>query len=487
MKKQFFYAALAIALMSSCSKDNDPGTTNPEGPNNPEVIDDTTPAVIRLGIGSPTIVGTRGTGSVGDLATETATNIWNGQALSVLMFEKGGVKQVMDGGAYIFANETFRAPFKGDNASTGTIKFETGNVKYYPVSGQYDFYGYHVDADDVTQKTDVTDAYVVTATIDGTNDVMAAATYFTSADSVALINAALTKAGKSYQYEVVAKGTIATTESSTPSKSPITDNADDVTLLNAELAKAYSAYAARRGVQPNLLFKHMLSRLKFNVFAGEADAAETHTLSGNGATQGAAADPAATTGAAYIESISVTGVPIDGVEGADPTPVGIKDQITLTVAPTQSLTATTSSETAAFTLMEAVANDDTAPANNLQTLTATAPKAFSASDPQGTPVGESIMIVPGDEKIYLTVAIRQFVQTNDGTGTGGAEAEKWEWKTQTFSVPVSAPTSGDATTFEKGKSYNINITVYGFQKIKIDATLEGWISGGDIPVNPEDM
>lgn len=28
MKKQFFYAAMALAVMSSCSKDNDPGIGN---------------------------------------------------------------------------------------------------------------------------------------------------------------------------------------------------------------------------------------------------------------------------------------------------------------------------------------------------------------------------------------------------------------------------------------------------------------------------
>ena len=79
MKKQFFYATLAIALMSSCSKDNDPGTTtDPTDPTVPEVIDDTTPAAIQLGIGNPTIIATRGTGSVGDI-TGSNGNVWNGK------------------------------------------------------------------------------------------------------------------------------------------------------------------------------------------------------------------------------------------------------------------------------------------------------------------------------------------------------------------------------------------------------------------------
>ena len=38
MKKQFFYAAMALAVMSSCSKDNDPGNGNPEESNDRAVI-----------------------------------------------------------------------------------------------------------------------------------------------------------------------------------------------------------------------------------------------------------------------------------------------------------------------------------------------------------------------------------------------------------------------------------------------------------------
>ena len=45
MKKQFFYAAMALAVMSSCSKDNDPGIGNPD--------DNNDKAVIALGVDVP--------------------------------------------------------------------------------------------------------------------------------------------------------------------------------------------------------------------------------------------------------------------------------------------------------------------------------------------------------------------------------------------------------------------------------------------------
>lgn len=475
MKKQFFYAALAIALMSSCSKDNEPVNTTDPTPENPSVIDDTKPAEIKLGISTPNIIATRGTGSVGDISG-TAGNVWNGQSLNILMFEKGTTTKVMDGGTYIFDGETFQAPLIGDNTSAGKIKFITGNVKYYPVSGAYDFYGYHVDAAGATYEDNTA---TVTAKIDGTNDIMAATTRFTAADTVAIINAHKDKKAtyKISEANDDTKGLVVTEAGAL-----ITDaaNSDDLALVGTELAKAYSAYAARRTVQPNLVFKHMLSRLKFKVYAGEANAAETNSLTGEGQTQGNAATPQATTGAAYIESIKITGTPADGTTKG--TAVGIKDQISLQVAPTPALTATISDAINAFTLMQLAASHE--PAADLIALEPTAPTTFDDGT-TGYPVGESMMIVPGDKSFMMTVAIRQFVQTNDGTGSGN---EKWEWKSQSFDVIVNAPANtADGDAFAQSKSYNINITVYGFQKIEVTASLEGWIEGGDIPVNPEDF
>lgn len=72
MKKQFFYAAMALAVMSSCSKDNDPGIGNPD--------DNNDKAVITLGVDVPTVTAlSRGTGSVGDVEGEN--NKWNSQRL----------------------------------------------------------------------------------------------------------------------------------------------------------------------------------------------------------------------------------------------------------------------------------------------------------------------------------------------------------------------------------------------------------------------
>lgn len=61
MKKQFLYVVMALTVMSSCSKDNDPSIGNPE--------ENSDKAMIALGLNVPTVTtNTRGTGSVDDVA-----------------------------------------------------------------------------------------------------------------------------------------------------------------------------------------------------------------------------------------------------------------------------------------------------------------------------------------------------------------------------------------------------------------------------------
>ena len=66
MKKQFFYAALAIGMMSSCSSNDLPGNQAPENPKDEKVA-------IELGISSPNAqieATTKGIGAVGGTTGE---------------------------------------------------------------------------------------------------------------------------------------------------------------------------------------------------------------------------------------------------------------------------------------------------------------------------------------------------------------------------------------------------------------------------------
>ena len=83
MKKQFFYAALAIGMMSSCSSNDLPGNQAPE-----EQLPEEERVAIELGISSPNAkieASTRGIGSVG--STVVNDNKWNGEELGIWMAE----------------------------------------------------------------------------------------------------------------------------------------------------------------------------------------------------------------------------------------------------------------------------------------------------------------------------------------------------------------------------------------------------------------
>lgn len=504
MKKQFFYAALAIALMSSCSKDNEPVNTTDPTPENPGVIDETKPVAIELGINAPSVTATRGTGSVGDIAG-TDGNVWNKQQLKIYMFPKNSI------------STSYVSPIKGlkflapDGTTNNKISIEDGTIPYYPMQGAFDFYGYHMDteAENANPEADLTEgSFTVQGEIDGTNDVMAAIASVTLGDQVKLLNKLYET--NTYKVAEVADGT----KSITNGEATLTD-AEKVALAK-EIEKTFSSYAARREIQPTLTFKHLLTRLKFNVKAGEQQAAidqytedklplvSAHNFpdltalsdeqkkalengeivdldpAGDGTSAG-------THSAVFIQSIKVTDqqnqVSLTFTQGTAPV---FSEEGTITnpaVLPTY--TPEFSGTDGVFTLMDrdGLTTKDLTP-------TATAELA------NATPVGESMMVAPNQESFKVEIIVMQYVKTK--------EPDQYKWKLSKLTSTVKAPTlmpnpEDKATTiastdknetgnfiFATGKSYNINITVYGYQKIEISAELTGWIAGSDVEVNPED-
>lgn len=462
MKKNYFFiAALAIGMMSSCS--NNEILEEVELPSLPDqVVDDgTTRMPIELGISDPSFtVSTRGTGVVGDLASNTATNIWNGQPLGLFMVERNTMieaTEVKEGNTTpIFNGMTFKAPV-GTNSGNIIMYHATENVKYYPLTKAYDFYGYHLG--EMTAPTGVTYAddksnATVATTINGTQDIMAGKAELTT---------------------------------------------DQQTTLGNDSYKAYSSWSARKGIKPYLNFKHMLSRLVFNVKAGEAKAAKDSYVD-------AGADNITT----FPKVNDGTGTMID--QAVYITAITVKDQsdnVLLTFTPgsdtakakielTDQTTATDENKTD-FVLMERAAVTTPTPTDtpadgdgdiNLSTLaelvslTATCPKNTTDAER----VGESMMIFPGQESFEVAITVKQYVQTFDDPATDGVSSlDKYAWKEQTMSTTVKAPTSTvDANAFAQGKSYDVNVTVFGYQRIEVEAVLEGWIAGDDVDVNPED-
>ncbi len=239
MKKYFIFAAVAaVGLFASCSSDDFTSGQNPVNPTD-------APQTIRLNLSSPGAMTTRGTGTVGGVGT--STNVWRGQKINVFMFTKDdthattlNLTNIGTAAApqYLYKNTTMITPGSAENlidgmgvtanVASGQAMIEDGTINYYPSIGNFDFFGYHAD-DALTGALDDTDnaKWTVPFTITGTQDLMST-------------KAALTS--------------------------------DQKTMMGTSL-DYYSAKSARKGVDPTLTFKHLLTRLQFSVKAGNDKAA----------------------------------------------------------------------------------------------------------------------------------------------------------------------------------------------------------------------
>ena len=192
--------------------------------------------------------------------------------------------------------------------------------------------------------------------------------------------------------------------------------------------KAYSAFAARRGVQPNLLFKHQLARFTFEIVAGSEAGS----------------------------NIFVTGIGVESKFKGNLTVVGANTGIT-----------DVNEETARLALQEKGGN-------GIQALTEVKPDAYVAGKTNYKAIGESVMVIPGEESYKIYVSTRQ-----DGVNT---EIAPQEWTLNIANIE-NAPEG--ATKFEAGYSYKIKIVIYGLEEVKITAELEDWKDGGSTTIDPD--
>ena len=358
-----------------------------------------------------------------------AENVWAGQTLWVYMLQKGSMdlayyKAPAVGGVAtpdveVFNNKKFTAPDAANNTKSGLATTADGTIAYYPVSGNYDFWGYRVDdaagATPVVKTVDDTGAAVeanvatkrvVDITIDGSQDIMA---------------------GKAVP------------------------STDEVTKLGNYADNFYSAYAARKGVQPNITFNHLLTRFTFEVRAGSK---ATAGLPAGGNT----------------DAVKVTGVSVDS-----------KTTGTLTVAYTgatkeaaELLTFTGDASPLKLMQRDETVADNNAALIDLKPVTLTWPATGEATVGDAIKVGEALLVAPGETEYPLTINLSQDVLEKVGE------------------VKVTKPLEQKATikmdgtkTFEPGKSYKVTITVYGLEGIEVTATLVPWADGGSIDIDDD--
>lgn len=423
MKKMLFFAMAAAGMLTACSSDDTLDATS-------QVLPELSQEKIQLGVASSSAV-VRGSGTIGSM--EDATNEWAGQEFWVYMLNKGSMKVAKYADPQgtesdVYNNMQFTAP---SSTASGLASTTNGEICYYPVSGNYDFWGYVVDdaagqrgqqptvkmldATDQTT-TDENEAVkrVVDINIDGTQDIMA---------------------GKAEP------------------------TADDIRNLGTRSGDYFSAYAARKSVQPNIKFNHLLTRFTFKVKAGNKSTA------GNGNN----------TEAMKVLAIRLASLTQGHLTIAHTEDMAVTDLLTFDG------TAATVDDNGVATLNDAtnlVVKQRAAGSTANDPLETLAPVTLTWDDAEDKGVeheiGEALLVAPGETVYPLTIDLNQNVQTNT---SGTTTLHPLQFKHNL--------TMGNGQKFEAGKSYEIVITVYGLEKIDVTATLVPWADGGKIDIDDD--
>lgn len=426
MKKLFLMGAVAsLGLLASCSSDDDLST----GGNGKDDLQK-----IKIGMGVQANVATRGTGTVG--AVGEKENTWAKQTVNVYMLNKGTLDLAKFGEDPIYENTVLTTP--ADNASGIATELVEGvaQYKYYPTTKTaFDFWGYRLDDADVT----------------------------TAEDKEGSENAAAIKSNKFVPYtsgdSLLIGFNIDGTQDIMAGKAVPTE--EEINKCGGE-ANIYSAFAARREVQPNIKFEHLLSRLNFQVLDGK----KTETTD---------EDKAVKVTGITVKS-KATGKLVIAYQGEATTFANVSDQLIVDKD--------ADAEKDAALLKELKVRkraDGAALTDKLVDLTPVTPK-WNNGMAMATQVGEALLAIPAD-KYEITINLEQKVQVKGDKNS--PTPDDFQTKEYTYNADLKN-TVNPEKGFEPGYSYNVTITVYGLSEIQITTTLTPWKDGGNIEMNPED-
>lgn len=457
MKKSFYLAALAMIALSSCSSE-DVVTDSQEASQNEGLVP------VSLSVGNAVIgVSTRGTGTVGSVAAAEATdNNWHHERIRVLMTDdnsenndvtfttiKGLLPVVDNQGNPItiqkqegqevknvpiyygqFDNYFYCSPVVGESSVSLVPQPKDGMQRYYPVNGKCRFFAYYVD-----------DA----------------------------------KPTNGWNY-VLPKGTD-TTKSADPTKSPTLDDdvlvpelKDDATTHskyvefkidgsqdimaglafdngNASGAYTFSAAGARKATpqRPVICMDHLLTRLAFTYTAGNGDG---------------------------IEGVVIKSVEVESqTEG--------KLTVAYNSAPKtadQLITWTANEAPSFLALQDALPDADRYAGGVKKNLIPFVAKVIATGDNKKE-MGDALFVRPDQHEYNARVTLLFPIKENPADYDPNGDNPDYNEEVLTVTLSAGANASDK---FERGKSYQINFTFYGYQNADVNVQLTGWINGGEI-------
>lgn len=376
MRKSMFLVMSAMILLASCSKEND--TVMDNGGKTPEV----NPDAMKIELGTKSM-----SASVTPETRGTLDN-WDNTSIGIFSLAKGITDEwkLTDNNTCIMNNA------KGvvTTGANGTdVQITLDKTYYYPMSSiyNYSFYGYYPYIDNTVIDGITTDGTIVKAmyaTFDGTQDII-------------------------YGTAVASK----------------------IDIYDGYNAKYFRKAAGAQ--KPVITFKHLLTRLKFNIIASGENQAEIE----------------------IAKKLKITAIEIVKV----PTNISLilADRIGTSNGNLEFTTPV--DETSSYKLKDSAGGDaaETAPGDA----------------PGGAPMGDYMMLpanaVQAQGAYIARISMRSTV---DNAPT----------------IPVSTLNIAlnNGAKFEAGKSYNVKLTVNGLSEITISANLVGWINGdedADIEIN----
>lgn len=335
MKKSFYFAlALTAGLFASCSSDD----LTADAPQQPGIeVNDNDAVQIQIGVGSPVVTRGTGSVGTTDIGA-TTTNGWQGQKFNLFMFKKGTfipasyIDPETNKNVEVY-NDTEMTAKRGSTMAQQLDENGIEQFNYFPNSTTpYSFWAYRLDdawvdaagkagweegADATTKVVNGVVAYAAGATtytwdttteateaeqgaavdktgvagwapgaeVEGVEDTWYK---YTTATGVAFAKCtavnvgaggygdddpAVTKVEIPFKINGSQDIMIAETKESDAATKLLTEDSKTTTMEQAA-DRIYTAYAARRGVYPDLVFKHQLARLYFEIKAYDRQVSE---------------------------------------------------------------------------------------------------------------------------------------------------------------------------------------------------------------------
>ena len=368
VNRPLLFSIAAVAIAASCQKPQDNLLE-------PDPLDDGTPVKVLLG-----------TNVINATAKASGPlDKFNSTTLSIFAIDKASTNWTQ-GDPFLLKNYSVTTEANLTSTSTPT-SIETD--KYYKDNVNYKFFGYYVDDLLHTDDKLTVSAHAVTLPVEITG------------------------------YEDIL---LATTDEAEDYKAAQQTAQNNNQTFNTN--RVYSAYSARRGVVPNLVFNHKLTRLDFVFKTGEAIDENT--------------------------KVEVVGIAVGSVKNGLLTVAG--DGQGLVPANENEVDLPLKYPTESAALVMPSAKDDTA--------------NFGDN-------GNSIMVYPKSDSYKLAIKIRQSKKVGEKWTSGPVEE-------RTFAIALSG-----AAAFEAGKKYEVTVITYGMEPVIVGVKLSDWAVGENVTIDSD--